>query len=183
PCPGLLRRPPPPQRLGPVIDAPLKRTAAPSGRKPPALPCEIRFEAVTFAYEGPPVLRDVSLTWKPGEVLGVRGPNGSGKSTLLRLLLGLIAPTRGRISLNGESLERIDLQAWRRNVAYLPQRFYLPEKSTVYDAMRLTIPELTIDDAKEALIRTETWDRLRQIDTNADPMQLYVSTLSVGTRQ
>ena len=56
---------------------------------------EIRFEAVTVAYERTTALRDVTLTIRPGERIAVIGPSGAGKSTLLGLLLGFVDPDRG----------------------------------------------------------------------------------------
>jgi ABC-type bacteriocin/lantibiotic exporter with double-glycine peptidase domain len=191
------------QSLGPVLDPPKPpkrdsftpsslsqdRTSGPhppSGglAPPPRLPCEIRFERVSFAYNGALVLDNVSCQWKPGDMLGIRGPNGSGKSTLLKILLGLLEPSGGRILVGGFDLRDIDLPAWRRCIAYLPQRPYLPERATVFDAMQLTIPDLTSAEAQVALARTGAWERLRQSgDGMSKPLQMPMSSLSVGMRQ
>ena len=57
---------------------------------------EIGFEHVSFAYQADrPVLRDVSFTVPPGEIVGIVGPSGAGKSTLVQLLLRLREPTAG----------------------------------------------------------------------------------------
>jgi ABC-type Mn2+/Zn2+ transport system ATPase subunit len=61
----------------------------------------VRLDGVSFAYAAEPVLRDVSLSIRPGEFTGIVGPSGSGKTTLLRLLLGTIAPGRGRLERAG----------------------------------------------------------------------------------
>ncbi|MBL8730442.1 MAG: ABC transporter ATP-binding protein [Planctomycetes bacterium] len=65
------------------------------------------------------VLRGVDLRVARGELLGLVGPNGAGKSTLLRTLLGLTAPTRGRVDVLGHDPAR-DSLAIRRRVSYLP---------------------------------------------------------------
>jgi zinc transport system ATP-binding protein len=70
-------------------------------------------------YDGPPVLRDVSLTVSAGEVVAVLGANGSGKSTLIRAVLGLVPVQAGSVSLFGTPLRRF--RQWRR-VGYVPQR-------------------------------------------------------------
>jgi ABC-type multidrug transport system ATPase subunit len=64
-------------------------------------------------------LADVSLEFRPGEIVAIVGPNGAGKSTLLKSLVGLVAPTSGEIRYDGEpfSRRRIDL---RRRIAFLP---------------------------------------------------------------
>jgi zinc transport system ATP-binding protein len=76
-------------------------------------------DGVSFAYGREPVLIDVSLSVRAGEFAALAGPNGSGKSTLLRILLGLLSPASGRVSLFGESPEHRH-ERWR--VSYVPQR-------------------------------------------------------------
>ncbi|MET0894643.1 MAG: metal ABC transporter ATP-binding protein [Acidimicrobiia bacterium] len=74
---------------------------------------------VSFGYQGHPVLDDVSLAIAPGEFAALAGPNGSGKSTLLRILLGLLVPERGSVTLLGSSPSHLR-DRWR--VGYVPQR-------------------------------------------------------------
>ncbi len=76
----------------------------------------IELHEVSFTYGETPVLEGVSLRVDPGEFLGLVGPNGSGKSTLLKLILGLLKPTAGQISV----LERPP-RAARGRVGYVPQ--------------------------------------------------------------
>ena len=61
---------------------------------------------LSFGYGGTPVLDDISFTVDKGEVVVLCGPNGAGKSTLLKLLLGILTPSRGEISLSGVPLTR-----------------------------------------------------------------------------
>jgi zinc transport system ATP-binding protein len=83
----------------------------------------VEFDAVEFAYpQGPPVLRDIDLDVAAGEFLAIAGPNGGGKTTLVRLALGLEQPTRGRVSLFGEPVDRL---GDRTRLGYLPQRVQL----------------------------------------------------------
>jgi len=61
---------------------------------------EVALENVSYSYgDGAPVLRDLSLRFSSGEVVGIVGENGAGKSTLVKILLGLLTPTHGRVSL------------------------------------------------------------------------------------
>lgn len=65
-------------------------------------PCGIRFEQVTFNYGAPgqqPALRDFSVDFKPGTCTAVMGETGTGKTTLIRLLLALVKPQKGEISI------------------------------------------------------------------------------------
>jgi ATP-binding cassette subfamily B protein len=82
---------------------------------------EIRFEGVTFAHTREPVLRDIDLIVHPGETIAFIGPSGSGKSTLLNLSLGLMAPGRGRVFIDGHDLRDIDRRTFRRFVSVVPQ--------------------------------------------------------------
>ena len=82
----------------------------------PAL--DIRDVTLRYRRGGAPVLDGVTLSVSPGTTLGVIGPNGAGKTTLLKLILGLLAPTAGSISIAGRSPR----EATRAGlVGYLPQ--------------------------------------------------------------
>ncbi|ROO51021.1 ATP-binding cassette subfamily C protein CydD [Micromonospora sp. Llam0] len=100
-----------------------------AGRAAPAVvgspPAEIRFESVTVAYPRTTALRDVDLTIRAGERIAVIGPSGAGKSTLLHLLLGFVAPTAGRITVDGVDLAELDIEQWRRRLAWVPQHAHL----------------------------------------------------------
>ncbi|MCW3815297.1 thiol reductant ABC exporter subunit CydD [Micromonospora sp. DR5-3] len=106
---------------------------------PPGGDGEIRFEGVTVAYERTTALRDVTLTIRPGERVAIIGPSGAGKTTLLGLLLGFVTPTAGRVTVAGVDLADVDLDAWRRQVAWVPQRAHLFAGSLA-DNIRLGAP-------------------------------------------
>ncbi len=74
----------------------------------------IRFEDVSFSYDadGPPVLEGVDFEIRRGEFIGICGPTGGGKSTLVDLLIGLLQPTSGTISVDGTPLGRRPLWWW-----------------------------------------------------------------------
>ncbi|MEU5527387.1 thiol reductant ABC exporter subunit CydD [Micromonospora chersina] len=115
--------------------------AVPGGARPaPDGRGEIRFEGVTVAYERTTALRDVTLTIRPGERVAVIGPSGAGKSTLLHLLLGFVTPTAGRVTVDGVDLAGVDLDAWRRELAWVPQRAHLFAGSLA-DNIRLGAPD------------------------------------------
>src|SRR6478609_9514946 len=62
----------------------------------------LQLEQVTLSYTGEPVIRDLSIDVRPGEILVLTGPSGCGKSTVLRALAGLLAPDAGRILADGD---------------------------------------------------------------------------------
>ena len=86
---------------------------------------------MSFAYPGAdaPVLREVSLTVSPGEVVALAGPSGSGKSTLARLLLRFADPDAGALRLDGHDLRSLTLDSVRGNVAALLQETLLFDAS------------------------------------------------------
>lgn len=81
----------------------------------------IELKNLRAGYPGRPVLEDVSLDFRPGEVLAILGPNGCGKSTLLRTANGLLAKSGGEVLLDGVPLERLSAKEVAQKVAYLPQ--------------------------------------------------------------
>jgi ATP-binding cassette subfamily B protein len=108
----------------------------------------VHFDGVGFSYlgTGRPVLDNVDLQLRPGEVLGVVGVNGAGKTTLMKLLAGLYRPSTGRITVHGTDLAAVDLQAWRRWLAVLFQDF-VKYPLTVADNVALAAPEHRTDRA------------------------------------
>ena len=87
----------------------------------------LRLDDVGFSYAGSPrpVLSRVALTIRRGEWVSFVGPTGSGKSTLVDLMLGLLEPTEGTISLDGVPLTRERHRAWQAQTAYVPQQIFL----------------------------------------------------------
>ncbi|MGI5525428.1 thiol reductant ABC exporter subunit CydD [Micromonospora sp. CA-259024] len=126
------------------------------GAAAPAARSEIRFEGVTVAYERTTALRDVTLTIRPGERIAIIGPSGAGKSTLLGLLLGFVTPTSGRITVDGVDLATADPDAWRRQLAWVPQRAHLFAASLA-DNIRLGAPD-TPPDALAAAVHDAALD-------------------------
>ena len=86
----------------------------------------IELKHLQAGYPGRPVLEDVCLDFRPGEVFAVLGPNGCGKSTLLRTSNGLLAPTGGDILVDGVPLEKLSSKQVAQKIAYLPQSRSIP---------------------------------------------------------
>lgn len=86
---------------------------------------------LAYSYGERQVLKNVSLSVYPGEVLALLGPNGTGKSTLLRLLLGLETPANGRVMLRGKPLSSLSRRRIAAQIAYVPQSHVCPFPYTV----------------------------------------------------
>lgn len=82
---------------------------------------DLAAEKVGFAYGTRPILSDVDLTLARGGFYGILGPNGSGKTTLLRLLTRALAPTHGRVTLDGRDLSRWPRRELARRMAVVAQ--------------------------------------------------------------
>jgi ATP-binding cassette subfamily C protein len=104
-------------RLGPLEEA------RPARREPLRLQQAVRLDAVSFRYEeaAEPALASISLTIPVGQTTAIVGRSGAGKSTLADLLLGLIAPARGRVLVDDVELTPELLPAWRDQIGYVPQ--------------------------------------------------------------
>lgn len=76
---------------------------------------------VSAGYEKQPVLQDITLAFRPGEVLAVIGPNGCGKSTLLRTALGLVRPMSGEVFYDEVPISRLSVRDIARKAAFLTQ--------------------------------------------------------------
>jgi zinc transport system ATP-binding protein len=94
----------------------------------------ITIENVSFSYGGPLALENINLTVSKGEFLGVVGPNGGGKSTLLKLILGLLRPDAGKLTVLDKTPEK-----GREHIGYVPQhvRFNRDFPITVEDTILL----------------------------------------------
>ncbi|MCP3144207.1 LPS export ABC transporter ATP-binding protein [Pyxidicoccus xibeiensis] len=80
------------------------------------------------------VVRGVSFSVAPGEVVGLLGPNGAGKTTSFNMVVGLVTPDMGRVSIGDEDLTRLPMhRRARRGVGYLPQEASVFRKLTVRD--------------------------------------------------
>jgi ABC-type multidrug transport system fused ATPase/permease subunit len=87
---------------------------------------ELVLDDVTFRYpkRTDPALNNVAFSIRAGESLGIVGPTGSGKSTLLDVVLGMLEPDSGTISLDGCPFPVLR-EAWQRSIGYVPQDVYL----------------------------------------------------------
>ncbi|MCX7556240.1 ABC transporter ATP-binding protein [Xanthomonadaceae bacterium JHOS43] len=108
---------------------------------------EIRLRGIRYAYPSSPdkpVLDGVDLTIPANTSLGIAGKSGGGKSTLMDILLGLLKPQVGTLSVDGIDITANNLAAWQRAIGYVPQHIYLSDAS-VAENIAFGIPKDKID--------------------------------------
>jgi len=88
---------------------------------------EIRMEDVHFSYpsSATPTLNGLTLSIKAGSSIGMVGRSGSGKSTAAAILIGLLSPQSGRVTVDGEVITQSNIAQWRNTIGYVPQQIYL----------------------------------------------------------
>ncbi|OBQ68212.1 ABC transporter ATP-binding protein [Mesorhizobium erdmanii] len=109
-----------------LADEPLTLAEKPDARPLRAGPGEIRFDAVSFAYQnGPPVLDGFDLTFAPGKMTALVGPSGGGKSTILNLIMRMYDPKSGKVLLDSQDISQATLASLREKIAYVSQDTFL----------------------------------------------------------
>ena len=129
------------------------------------------------------MLAGVSLRLRAGTVTGLAGASGAGKSTIADLVMGLLRPTSGTVSIDGHVLADGDVRAWRRSIGYVPQDTFL-----LHDTVRANLhwarPDATEQEMWLALDQASAGDFLR---TRGEGLDAVVGDrgirLSGGERQ
>lgn len=124
----------------------------------------IRLEGVTFGYgsrpgeelgddagriEGRPVLLDVDIEARPGEMVALVGPTGAGKTTVVNLVARFYDPRRGRVTIDGIDLRAVTQRSWRRQLGVVPQETFL-FSGTVFENIAYGKPGATREEAEAA---------------------------------
>ncbi|QHY95367.1 Putative multidrug export ATP-binding/permease protein [Streptomyces sp. S4.7] len=138
-----------------------------------------------FRYPGAeePVLRDVSLTARPGETTAVIGSTGSGKSTLLGLVPRLVDATAGEVLVDGESVRRLDPALLAKTVSLVPQKPYL-FSGTVATNLRYGNPDATDEELWHALEVAQAKEFVTDLEGGLNaPIAQGGTNVSGGQRQ
>lgn len=150
----------------------------------PRLQGEVSLEGVTFAYEPDEVvLRDVSLTVEPGEVVALVGPSGAGKTTLVNLLPRFYDPAEGIVRVDGYDVRKVDLQSLRDQIGLVPQETVL-FAGTVADNIAAGRTDVSRADIEEAARLANADEFIRRLPQGYDSVVGERGlTLSGGQRQ
>lgn len=105
----------------------------------------IKINNLSFSYSNnKKVLKNISFTVPKGKFVGIIGPSGAGKTTFVDILLGLLKPSFGSISVDGIDISD-NIRGWQLNLAYVPQSIYLID-GTIKENIALGVQEKEIDD-------------------------------------
>lgn len=101
----------------------------------------------SFNSQKPWVIEDFSLKISKGSKIGIMGETGSGKSTLLDLLMGLLIPDSGGLTIDSTHIDAENLKYWQKNVSHVPQSIYLTD-TNIRENIAFGLPVNMIDDKK-----------------------------------
>ncbi len=171
------------ERVFEILDSPVETEEASA---PAVLPLggAVEFRDVGFSYAPEqPVLHDVTLAARPGEMIALVGPTGAGKSTIVNLLIRFYEFDRGEILLDGRPLRSLPRRFLRENIAMVTQESFLFNGTTA-ENLRMGKPAATEDEMWAALEAANAAPFVRRLpETLHTPLGERGVKLSVGEKQ
>ncbi|MEQ1851327.1 MAG: ABC transporter ATP-binding protein [Chthoniobacteraceae bacterium] len=150
-------------RVFEVLDASPEISDRPGAREPAKVRGEIEFCDLTFAYDpAQPILRQVNLKVRPGEVIALVGPTGAGKTTLTSLLMRFYDPTGGAVLLDGTDLRDLRL-AWLRKQISVVLQDALLLSGTVRDNIAYGRPDASFAEVQDAARKAQADEFIRSL--------------------
>ena len=140
----------------------------------------LRIQNVSLSIKGRLIVNDVSITVKPGEVVGLMGPNGAGKTTTFNIAVGNIKPDKGEVLMNGKNITNLPLPIRSRlGLAYLTQEASIFRDLTVRDNIDLALQN---SSNSRAAIRNRREQLINEFNLN-NFVDNYGYQLSGGERR
>ena len=106
----------------------------------------IQLSGVQFRYtsQNHDVIKNLNLTIKKGDRIGIIGVTGSGKSTLIDILMGLLEPTNGSLKIDGKKITALNVRAWQKHIAHVPQFIFLSD-TTIAENIAFSVDKKAIN--------------------------------------
>jgi ATP-binding cassette subfamily C protein CydC len=143
----------------------------------------LEFDHVSFAYDGTPVLRDISFSLHRGQAIGIVGRSGTGKSTILRLAARAWDPTSGQVRCDGNDLRTFSNRALTSTIVLLTHDSYLFSAS-MRENLQVARPDATDRDMEKALDEVGLSELVAQLPRGLDTwLGEQGARLSGGERQ
>lgn len=172
------------ERVFNLIDTKPDVTDVPGAYPLPSGRGEIVFEHVTFGYDPKrPVLHDINLAARAGELVALVGATGSGKSTILSLVARFYAPQQGRILVDGHDVTRVTLDSLHRQIGLVLQANYL-FTGNIMENIRFSRPEASEEEVRQAAERLGTRSAIESLPEGFDTfVGERGGSISLGQRQ
>lgn len=138
----------------------------------------LKVSHITGGYSQIPVLKDVSFDVGDGKLVGLIGLNGAGKSTMIKHIIGLMYPSKGKITIDGQTLAD-NLTAYRKKIGYIPETPVLYEELTLREHIEITGMAYDIP-AEVALERASKLLKTFRLDNKLD---WFPANFSKGMKQ
>lgn len=170
-----------------LLDQPLPLSASQNSINALPFSHDISFKDVSFRYSENSrwILKNVSLRFKKGEIIGFVGITGSGKSTFLDILMGLLTPTSGQLLVDGVAITVENRRAWQEYLSHVPQNIYLAD-STILENIAFGVELEKISELKVSQVAQ--WANISEVIDNLQNKYKSLvgeqgSKLSGGQRQ
>lgn len=141
----------------------------------------IQFRNVSKEYRGSPVLKNLNMEIKEGELTVIIGPSGCGKTTTLKMINRLISISSGQILIDGKDINEMDKVKMRRNIGYVIQQGGLFPHMTIKDNIEI-IEKLEKKDSKKIIEKTKKLMEMVDLDPEVY-LDRYPTEMSGGQRQ
>ena len=138
------------ERVAAILDTPNEIQDEPGAKDLAEVKGGIAFEHVDFSYEkGVPILKDISFSCKPGQMVALVGPTGVGKTTMTQLIPRFYQPDGGTVRIDGQDVKGVTLSSLRANIAPVLQDTFL-FNGTIIENIRYARPDATDQEVEEA---------------------------------
>ena len=138
------------ERIFAILDTEPEIKDAPGAYELPEVTGRVEYADVEFSYDGQtPILKGVSFTAEPEEVVAIVGPTGAGKSTILHLLPRFYEPTAGKITIDGHEIDKVTVKSLRSKIGLILQDPFL-FAATIAENIAFGKPGATMEEIRWA---------------------------------